>query len=264
MTTLECHKENLISCKFIYQLMYKELKIKVMKLQAMLQSRATGRFDYDENEFEEIREEIIRQKELRRYIPDFLFSCRTLDQFWDYIQPKFAHYAERRSFLQSEFNPLLSYLEEKYLFEDSEVQEQSYEYDIALSFAGENRDIVDEIAKILRINGVSVFYDNFEKHKLWGKRLSQYFQETYGESTHFVVPFISKEYSVKDWTDFEFTIARNEANNRKTEFILPVRIDDTKIVGLSHDVAYLDYNIEGIEGIVENILLKLNLNKNNI
>jgi hypothetical protein len=238
--------------------MYKELKIKVMRLQAMLQSRATGRYEHDENEFEEIREEIIRQKELSRYIPDFLFSCRTLDQFWYYIKPKFAHYDERRRFLQNEFNPLLSYLEDKYLFEDSEAQGQSYEYDIALSFAGENRDIVDNIAKTLRESGVSVFYDNFEKHILWGKRLSQYFQETYGESTHFVVPFISEEYSAKDWTDFEFTIARSESKNRKTEFILPVRIDDTKIVGLPHDVAYLDYNIEGIEGIVENILLKLN------
>jgi hypothetical protein len=240
--------------------MYRKLKINVMRLQAMLQSRATGRYDYDENEFEELREEIIRQKELSHYIPDFLFSCRTLDQFWDFIQPKFARYVERRSFLQNEFNPLLSYLENKYLFEDSEAREQSYEYDIALSFAGENRDIVDKIAKILRENGVSVFYDNFEKHKLWGKRLSQYFQETYGKSTHFVVPFISKEYSAKDWTDFEFTIAHSESKNRKTEFILPVRIDDTKIVGLPHDVAFLDYNIEGIEGIVENILLKLNFN----
>lgn len=237
--------------------MYRELKINVMKLQAMLQSRATGRYDHDENEFEKIREEIIRQKELSRFVPDFLFNCRTLDQFWNYIKPKFAHYDERRSFLQKEFNPLLNYLEEKYLNEDSETQEQSYEYDIALSFAGENRDIVDNIAKTLRENGVSVFYDNFEKHKLWGKRLSQYFQETYGKSARFVVPFISKEYSVKDWTDFEFTIARDEAQNRITEFILPVRLDNTKIVGLLHDVAYLDYNIEGVDGIVENILLKL-------
>ena len=71
--------------------------------------------------------------------------------------------------------------------------------------------------------------------------------------------FISKEYSAKDWTDFEFTIACGEAKNRKTEFILPVRIDNTKIVGLPHDMAYLDYNIEGIDGIVENILLKLNI-----
>lgn len=137
--------------------MYRELKINAMKLQAMLQSRATGRYDYDENEFDKLREEIIRQKELSRYIPDFLFSCRTLDQFWDYIKPKFGSYAERRSFLQNEFNPLLSYLEEKYLFGDFEAREQSYEYDIALSFAGENRDIIDIIAKTLRENDVSVF-----------------------------------------------------------------------------------------------------------
>lgn len=238
--------------------MYRELKINVERLQDILKSRATYRDDCDENEFKKLREEIIRQKELIHYIPDFLFSCRTLDQFWDYIKPKFGSYAERRSFLQNEFNPLLSYLEGKYLFENSEAREQSYEYDIALSFAGENREVVEKIATILRENGVSIFYDNFEKHKLWGKRLSQYFQETYGKNTHFVVLFISKEYSAKDWTDFEFTIAHIESKNRKTEFILPVHIDNTQLEGLPHDMAYLDYNIEGIDGIVENILLKLN------
>jgi len=148
---------------------------------------------------------------------------------------------------------------ESLLIEDNQkAMKNKYKYSIALSFADENREIVDGIAKTLREKGISVFYDHFERHKLWGKRLSQYFQETYGKETRFVVPFISKEYSIKDWTDFEFTIAHGEAKNRENEFILPVRIDDTPIVGLPRDMAYLDYNKEGIDGIVENILLKLN------
>ena len=42
-------------------------------------------------------------------------------------------------------------------------------YDIALSFAGENRVYVEEVAQALRSAGVSVFYDKFEQAGLWGK-----------------------------------------------------------------------------------------------
>ena len=132
-----------------------------------------------------------------------------------------------------------------------------FEYDIALSFAGEQRSIARNIAQELQKHDISIFYDDFEKSKLWGKRLSKHFQQIYGSQTRYVVTLISKEYPIKDWTDFEFSIARNEANNRENEFILPVRIDNTKVFGLPSDVAYLDLNEVGIDGIVENILAKL-------
>jgi len=138
------------------------------------------------------------------------------------------------------------------------LQEANFEYDIALSYAGENREIVEEIAKRLNENNIKVFYDMFEKTKLWGKRLSTHLQKTYGENSCFVLVFVSKEYSLKDWTNFEFTIARGEAKNRKTEFILPIRLDNTILFGLPDDMGYLDFNLEGVEGIVNAIIDKLN------
>ena len=36
------------------------------------------------------------------------------------------------------------------------------EYDVALSFAGENREYVEEVATVLRASGIKVFYDKFE------------------------------------------------------------------------------------------------------
>jgi len=39
-------------------------------------------------------------------------------------------------------------------------------YDIALSFAGENRAYVEEVAAGLKAAGVKVFYDAFEKANL--------------------------------------------------------------------------------------------------
>lgn len=138
-----------------------------------------------------------------------------------------------------------------------EKENSVYKYDVALSFAGEDRKVVEEIATELKKNDISVFYDNFQKADLWGKKLSQYFKETYGENTRFVIVFISEHYSLKDWTDFELTIAREEAKNRKSEFILPIRIDNTNIVGLHNDVGHLDLNKEDVGSIVETIIEKL-------
>jgi tetratricopeptide (TPR) repeat protein len=136
-------------------------------------------------------------------------------------------------------------------------KQEAFKYDIALSFAGENREVVEQIAKKLAENNIQVFYDEFEKTKLWGKRLSTHFKKTYAENTCFVLVFVSKEYSLKDWTNFEFSIARGEAKVRGTEFILPVRLDNTPLFGLPDDMAYLDFNTEGVEGIVSAVVDKL-------
>ncbi|RGL79661.1 TIR domain-containing protein [Eggerthella lenta] len=50
-------------------------------------------------------------------------------------------------------------------------------YDVALSFAGEDRQVVEEIALMLVESGVRVFYDEFEQDILWGKDLYQSFCE---------------------------------------------------------------------------------------
>ena len=132
-----------------------------------------------------------------------------------------------------------------------------FEHDIALSFAGEDRRLAREIGERLRHAGVRVFYDEFYQPELWGKSLSDEFRKRYGPRSRFVVPLISRHYAIKDWTDFEFTIAREEALRRTHEFILPVRLDDTVLVGLRSDVAYLDFGREGIDGVVSTILKKL-------
>ena len=132
-----------------------------------------------------------------------------------------------------------------------------FDHDVALSFAGEDRTVAGDIGERLRKAGVRVFYDEFYKPDLWGRNLSQEFRKRYGPSSRFVLLFMSRHYAIKDWTDFEFTIARQEARRRSREFILPVRLDDTAIVGLRSDVAYLDLRREGVDGIVSMILKKL-------
>ncbi len=54
-------------------------------------------------------------------------------------------------------------------------------YEIAISFAGENRQLVGEVARELDSKGVRVFYDEFERVRLLGKDLVAYFAEVYAK-----------------------------------------------------------------------------------
>lgn len=68
------------------------------------------------------------------------------------------------------------------------------DYDVALSFAGEDRGYVDEVASYLKNQGVLVFYDQYEKADLWGKNLYDHLAEIYSARSKYVVMFISKHY----------------------------------------------------------------------
>ena len=44
-------------------------------------------------------------------LPRFVHTCRDLNEFWGFIQPKFARYRDRTTFLAEQFAPLLDELE---------------------------------------------------------------------------------------------------------------------------------------------------------
>ncbi len=65
------------------------------------------------------------------------------------------------------------------------------EYDVCLSFAGENRPYVARVAKYLEAHGAHVFYDQNEQTTLWGKNLYTHLDEIYRNKARFCVMFIS-------------------------------------------------------------------------
>ena len=117
---------------------------------------------------------------------------------------------------------------------------QSYEYDVCLSFAGENRGYVRLVADVLRKKGIRVFFDEYEEVGLWGKDLYVHLDDVYKNAAHYCVLFVSKHYSDKLWTNHERRSAQERAFKENTEYILPARFDDTAIPGLRDTVGYID------------------------
>lgn len=140
----------------------------------------------------------------------------------------------------------------------SETKVKNYDYDIALSFAGENRDYVEEVATTLKIYGVRVFYDKFEEHILWGKNLISYLQEIYKNKAKYTVMFISEHYAKKVWTNHERQSMQERAFRESEEYILPARFDNTEIPGLFSTISYIDLNSKTPYEFTKVILQKIN------
>lgn len=112
-------------------------------------------------------------------------------------------------------------------------------YQVALSFAGEQRDYVEEVARSIQARSISLFYDGFEAVELWGKNLSEAFQAVFEQQAAYVVMFISEAYVQKPWANHERRSALSRAVHEKKEYVLPVRFDDTPVPGLPGDINFL-------------------------
>ena len=130
-------------------------------------------------------------------------------------------------------------------------------YDVALTFAGEDRIYVEKVANGLKTAGVDVFYDEFEKANLWGKNLVDHLAEIYQNKSRYVVMFISENYVKKAWPQHERQHAQARALVAKDEYILPARFDDTEVPGMTNTVGHVALRTTSPQELVDLILKKL-------
>lgn len=132
-----------------------------------------------------------------------------------------------------------------------------HEFEIALSFAGEDRAYVDEVATLLQKEGIKIFYDLFEEASLWGKNLYDYLSEIYQNKAKFTIMFISEYYARKLWTNHERQAMQARAFQESQEYILPARFDETQIPGVLLTVGYISLKSKSPSDFVETIKKKL-------
>jgi uncharacterized RDD family membrane protein YckC len=134
---------------------------------------------------------------------------------------------------------------------------EDYLYDVCLSFAGEQRPYVQNVADGLRERGLRIFYDQYEQSTLWGKDLYVHLDRVYREDARFCVLFASSAYAGKVWTNHERRSAQARALIENVEYILPARFDDTEIPGLPATVGYVDLRQTAPERLAALIVQKV-------
>ncbi|RPI93744.1 MAG: TIR domain-containing protein [Chloroflexi bacterium] len=136
-----------------------------------------------------------------------------------------------------------------------------FEYDVALSFAGEDRQVADQFAALLTSRGMRVFYDEYKTAELWGKDPLTHFVNLYSRKARYCVLFISRYYPLKRWTNAERTAARERSFRDANEYILPLRLDDTDVPGVTEATGYRDLRQHSLESIVDLLEGKLSQTK---
>lgn len=131
-------------------------------------------------------------------------------------------------------------------------------YHIALSFAGEDRTYVEEVANHLRSASVDVFYDLFEEEDLWGKDLYEHLTSVYRDQAMFTVMFVSEHYVTKLWGTHERKSAQARAFRESREYILPATFDPSvEVPGMLETTGYIDLNKKTPAQLADLIVRKL-------
>jgi hypothetical protein len=128
--------------------------------------------------------------------------------------------------------------------------ETTMEYDLAFSFAGEDRPYVESLKDACEDIGLSVYYDEARKLDQWGLSFLAEQRKVYsGAKTKHFVPFISKHYFSKPIPTDEFRSAMMESTKRR--YMLPIKLDNSpvSVEYLSADMQYIksvDFSVEQI------------------
>jgi hypothetical protein len=134
-----------------------------------------------------------------------------------------------------------------------------FEYDVALSFAREDRAVAEEFASLLASRNIEVFRDEYTSAnaELWGKDPVDHLINLYARKARFCVLLISIHYPLKRWTQAERTSAQERALRDADKFILPLRLDDAEVPGIIAAAGYKDLRQHSLESIVEWLEQKL-------
>ena len=115
---------------------------------------------------------------------------------------------------------------------------------IALSFPGERRPLVRDIAHALRnaLGESRIFYDEFHKTELSRPNMDLVLQRFYAQESDLVAVFVCGEYSEKEWCGLEWSAIRDLMKNhaRSDEDVMFLRLDRKDLPGLLSIHGYLD------------------------
>lgn len=140
---------------------------------------------------------------------------------------------------------------------------EEHKFKVALSFPGERRDYVSELADKLKrsLPPGSVFYDKDFTAQLARLNLDTILQRIYRSNSELVVVFVSSEYEKKEWCGLEWRAVREIIMEKRDHSLMVMRFDNTFIDGLSKLDGYIDLNEYSQDEAVNFILERIALNE---
>jgi len=120
------------------------------------------------------------------------------------------------------------------------------EYDFAISFAGEHRDLAREIAQQPSLLDAHVFFDEHFEANFLGGAWSAHFERIFSRDSRLVICLLDRHYREKIWPTFERECFLPRVPD---EEVIPVFLDDTVFVGLPQDLIGVKFTRHGSPAI---------------
>jgi hypothetical protein len=121
------------------------------------------------------------------------------------------------------------------------VTMQKKRFRIALSFPGERRAFVEQVATRLgaRVGRERVLYDKYYEAEFARPDLDTYLQQLYHEQSELIAVFLCADYERKEWCGLEWRAIRDLIKRRQASTVMPLRFDNTEIPGLFSTDGYV-------------------------
>lgn len=123
--------------------------------------------------------------------------------------------------------------------EDRETKE-SVVYDIAVSYASEQKNFVSRVVRILEQEGLHVFYAPDREADLTGHDMIGVFYNVYRYQSLYVACFISEAYLNKDITMHEAKTALVRERHEKRGCMIPISFEGAQIPDMNPDIISLN------------------------
>lgn len=117
----------------------------------------------------------------------------------------------------------------------------SKRFKIALSFPGEHREFIRQVADSLaiKLGKWCILYDSWYEAEFARPDLDTYLQRLYHNESELIAVFLCADYERKEWCGLEWRAIRDLIKRRQTSSIMPLRFDNTEIPGLFSTDGYV-------------------------
>lgn len=115
---------------------------------------------------------------------------------------------------------------------------KDYEFDFAISFAGENRDLARHIAESLYMLDANVFFDEQYEANYLGQTWSKQFLRIFRSESRLVVCLLDSRHREKIWPTFERECFEPRVADGE---VIPIFLDETVFPGIPKDTVGIKY-----------------------
>lgn len=138
-------------------------------------------------------------------------------------------------------------------------------FKVAFSFAGERRDYVARVARILadKFEEDKILYDKYHEAEFAVYDLGIRLPKLYGEESELIVPVLCPDYDHKKWTGWEWVHIYSLLTKPNGHKVMPSRFEYAIADGLSGAAGFIELDDKTPEAFATLILQRLALNEGN-